>query len=577
MSNLKSIALSQSWAVLFFCLVNVGFAQEGQAPLSLAITPQENGVFTFKIGEEAARKLEGAVFENFSVQQQEGTFRFLATKSALRLTFGSVRNLSISIPKASSLSFRMNRELGITDFEVGKDSGNPVLFQLPDGSSSGLNAEARAQLELMKDQTFIFTGRGNGAVTNADGAAFPFSPLLPPLFGGERVMSQDTNGVPRMQKSTPVTQITVFGSPESEVNLLVGNKPVILRPGQKESVQGQNGSLITFSLNGSRKLLEWQAEKGAFRFDISGFECWHGLGLTGQKGALQWNLTGGVVQLMNQSSAGAFAENLLVNLSPQINVSLGSGATFLYGNAQDCGTFATSAYGGETILFNANSGQFTRLDEENVRVIGGLPSSTIASVSPQGSRTPVAVVWDGINPAELFGGGMRNKIIDGAPSELRTAGGGVLSGAMAETGKLEIKALQDSFLVEPELLRKLSIELPAQHGLTLSFDVAQTMLSVQADAQNTVQLVVNTPAGFAPLLPPGAKLNFVLGRNSFLLASGQDGTLTFTEAAGSDNVNPFSLVPVSRASPTGRRNTFDSVNDFLDTSRVFQPPVSTFE
>jgi len=235
-----------------------------------------------------------------------------------------------------------------------------------------------------------FFGSGHLSGVSAAGAPARFGYVFPPLFGGKLIAPATNNPNGRFTRTTPVTQLTFSGAIDQAFPRAWKIRLCHLNRGKLQNIRAANGAQVSLQLNPATHTVDWDVQRGFFRINVENFHCWKTLAAAGQSAALQWHTNGILIELRNKNGRDAFDQHILVNLNPTLNVAVGELSTFQYGRTTDCSTFVATAFGGETTMYNAETGRYVRLDEGNMNFISGTPDSL-----PPAERQFTPVRWCG--------------------------------------------------------------------------------------------------------------------------------------------------------------------------------------
>lgn len=480
------------------------------------------------------------------------------------------------IPVKQSLRFSFDYGNGQIDLATSDLNQKAVGMTFADGAHAQMNANARGHLEVMNDGSYAFFGAGAVNAVTADGAPIRFGPVFPPLFGGKLIPPKGTNANARFTRATPVTQLTFLGNFEGSLRAKVGEKELALERDVPLEVTTENGGKVLLTFNASTRSVDWTVKSGLIRFTVGGFGCWKALGTSGQSASMQWDTNSVLMEIKNHSGPSAFQKTLLVNLNSSLNVSVGDSATFQYGRTGDCSTFVTSAHGGETIMYNAATGRYVRLDQGNMNIVSGMPDTVIADTA-KGPATKVRLGWNSDDQIELKGAeGSLTVPINGDES-FQAGPNQDLKVTYQGVDKLELRAENGSFSVTPDILPNISIEMSEGAGVTLGLDRGNDIFRLQPLESNMTSVGLRTATGFYPDLQPGTRVTFVINRSTFT-SDGDEGTLIFTETAGAGAPSVSGGINI-RPVFNGRGDVtfFGGTSSNLSDPRVDQPPVTTIE
>jgi hypothetical protein len=480
------------------------------------------------------------------------------------------------IPVKQSLQFSFDYPRNWIDLATSDLNRQPVGFTFSDGAKAQMNGSAQGRLEVMNDGTYAFFATGPVSGVTADGVPIHFGNVFPPLFGGKLMAPKGTNANARFARATPVTQLTFLGQIDSGLRAKIGETVVALERDVPREVTTANGGRVSLLFNSSKRSVDWTVERGLIRFTVDSFSCWKALGTSGQSASMQWDTNGFLMEIKNRSGAAAFQRTLLVNLNPSLNVSVGDSATFQYGRTGDCSTFVTSAHGGETILYNAQTGRYIRLDEGNMNIISGSPDNLVTETAGA-PRAKVRLGWNTDEQIELKSADSSLKVPINGDQAFQAGPNQDLKVSYQGKDQLTLTAETGSFAVTPDILPNISIELSEGAGVTLGLDRGNDIFRLQPVISNVTAVDLRTATGFYPNLEPGTRITFVINRSTFT-SDGDEGTLIFTETAGA---GAPTITGDLNTRPTfnGRGDVtfFGGTSANLSEPRVEEPPVTTIE
>ena len=295
------------------------------------------------------------------------------------------------LPLKQSASFSLDYPTQTIDLQTSDLNTEAIHLAFPDGATVEMEGHADGRLQMMNDGTYVFYGSGKMAGISADGQQVRFGYVFPPLFGGKLITPPANNPNGRFKRSSPVSQLTISGGIDTGLSVQVGKQVAQLQADKPQTIRDENGAEVSLELKSSTHTLDWEVQRGIFRINVGNFRCWKSLAAAGQSAAMQWDTNGVMVELRNKNGTNAFEDHILVNLNPTLNVAVGKSSTFQYGRTLDCSTFMATAYGGETTMYNAESGRYVRLDEGNMNFISGSPDALPAK---DRRFTPVRLVWE---------------------------------------------------------------------------------------------------------------------------------------------------------------------------------------
>jgi hypothetical protein len=549
-------------------------ADTNSSRLRMHFLTNSTGETLVRHGDLPAAVVKAGLDRQLNVSQlaaQKGAQMSLVPEDVLvEITSAQFPGFQADIPPQQSFSLGFDYPKNLLDLATSDLNKQPVGLRFSDGARVQMNDKAQGRLELMLDGTYAFFGAGALTGFTADGAPVRFGNVFPPLFGGKLITPKSTNVSARFMRASPVTQITLLGQIDSDLRVRVGDKVVALERGAPQEVVLENGGRVALLNNPATHTLDWSVDRGLFRFSVDSFTCWKALGASGQAASMQWDTNGSLIQIKNKNGSGAFSSSVLVNLNASVNVAIGESATFQYGRTGDCATFMASAHGGETLMYNAQTGQYIRLDKGNLNIISGSPES----VSARNQSDPAAKVrlaWSQDNQVELKGAESSMKVPLNSEDVFHPIADHDLRASRDAKGELTLRADTGAFIITPELMPSISFELSEASAVTLFYEPKADTFGLQPLAP---VVSVRTPTGFYPNLQIGQKLTFIINRSTFT-AGADEATLIFTEAAGGAPTLTGGLLirPFTGVLPS----TFSGTQQTLTEPRVDQPPVTTLE
>jgi hypothetical protein len=301
-----------------------------------------------------------------------------------------------------------------------------------------------------------------------------------------------------------------------------------------------NESKINFYYNPGPRLVEWDVTKGAYRFQVGGFECWRALGVADEVGAQQWDKGTESINLSNYSKDPM--HSVLVMLAARINVGVFPKATFQYAFLTDCLNFGTSGVGGPILLYNDDTKETTQLQTDNLLFRSGV---VVNRVGNSNRKEVVRVGWKNKEVVEVRGAGGGNAKVPVTEERFLDGLEGKVQVVHTKEDEVTVTATQGSYIIRPEFLDNVTIELA--EGQSVTFLTSQKgkvfTLKAASNASGTPQVRL----GNGPSTPVN-EITFVSGGPGG--AGGTGGTLIFTEGAGA-NGERLGRAPATPNTPTG--------------------------
>lgn len=479
------------------------------------------------------------------------------SSQALVIDGTSLGGWSLEAPARTTASLMAN--LGARIFRFGSADTNPGTLRLilPDKGSAELRAGASAMLDIFEGNTYSLRAGTNVTATTAEGQRGPLSRLHPPLLGGELARLIDARGGARFQRASPAVQIEIAGSLDGTVQIKTAEIDLALIPNQEKQLSFANGTKLWLRHALERQIVEWRVVKGVCQFKIAGFSCWKSTATTGQSGGLQWNSIRKIIDLSHGGRGDA--EPIFVQLSGRVHASIGPGGTFQYAQFQDCGSFTTSAAGGEVHLVDRESGEVTP-------VINGISFSEGERVGGGRVELPLHTIsfgWQSESRVELrTTAGLT--LIDLGREETLRLGADEIFVAFGADGNVTFRSLHGNFQLHPAFIPNFTLDLPEGTALVGSLDHRRHIFTAQAapDSAGSIRVVA---AGLTYMYLSGAaKINVMVGQNTFIPETAA--AWIFFEGAGGESTFTSGLQPAPLIRP-----------DRFDASRIFQQPVSVIE
>jgi hypothetical protein len=557
---------------LFLCLMIGSVLAGSPSALSAEATVQTNrimrlhfqtnsvGETVVQYGEKVTSSLTNAQhLLNFTklAEIPGATISLIPQDAMVVVTSEQFPDWIVQIPPKQTARFSWEYEKRTAHVQASDLNREAIHLSFPDGGTAEMEAQAEGRYEVMDDGTYAFFGAGKLTGINADGVTVQFGYVFPPMFGGKLIAPPANNPNGRFTRATPVAQLTFVGQIESGLSVRVGSQTVPLEPGATNNIRAENGAQISLQLNPATHTVDWAVERGIFRVNVEGFHCWKSLAASGQTAAMQWSTNGVMVELKNKNGKDAFQKHVLVSLSSTLNVAIGESATFQYGRATDCSTFFATASGGETVMYNAETARFVRLDEGNMNFVSGSPESTTA---PTRHYTPVRLIWTTNDKVE-FKSATETLTVGLAGHEIFHADASTeLDVNYYGPPKLTVRVEAGAAAISPNFMPRVTVELVEGSAVTFGYDADADIFRIEPADGNLSPIAIRTETGFYPRVMPGTRITFVINRSPFL---GDGGDVIFNEVAGAGrgggNGIPYHPLPPGRPQPP------------------IEPPVTTLE
>ncbi|MHB8522297.1 MAG: hypothetical protein ACYDH9_16275 [Limisphaerales bacterium] len=489
---------------------------------------------------------------------------------------GAFTGWAARVPQANQVTFRVDTPRTIIDLTAPAENTKPITLRFPDGGRAEIKAASTARFDLLKDGSYYFSGRGSVYAINNAGLSLNLSPNQPPMTGGPLVEKTAENGAVKPVRVTPVALVAVVsGELGGELSLVVETETVKLGTSEPKTVKLPNGSVIELKQNPFNRTLGWRVEKGCFRFQIEGMNCWHPIGLSGQAAAMQWNVSSKMADLSNLSTN----QDVLVDLAIHYFADVGPKTIFQYTQFDDCRTFMVSATGGSVALFNVETGRAYPVDLNSFLVKAGVPEREDSEPDQKPANPRRTILLFGESGSQFQVQGSLGNAAIGPNSQKTLQGGdsGEVQMAYDGSGRLTVRAVSGDFLILMPTAGSFSVNLSQGDTISMS-GVSPAGLSFQAASANLSSVSV-TVARQTLSFGPSAEGTFKTGVGdigpSVVNTSGNitrvstPGNAPLNEAAGAN--------PPGSTSPTAVPSTPGVLNpNQIDVSRIQQLPVSPF-
>jgi hypothetical protein len=449
-------------------------------------------------------------------------------------------------------------------------------MHFPDDGFVEIGPKSLARFDHYLDNTYCFSARGAVEGESADGLKIKFSPNVPPMLGGALEERVDEKGVKKFHRANPAAPMIVMGDPNQKLTIRIGDQQVELEPGKQKMITTKNGSEFTLTHNLARGALEWSSPKGVAAISVGGMDCWKCLGLSGQSGTIVWAGGMDIMDLRNRTAKDSFEPVLtvLAQIGARIYASTTPGATFQFAKMRDCGSFATSAYGGEVTLFNTDTRVATPLAQQNYVFEKGSPLQP-AGVETAHTGTALKLTWE-TDTSVFLRGESATKEIKAKAKETLVVGESELEIEYTQTGDLNLRAKIGDFQIRPDFVPDFAINIPQGGAVTLNLQRKNFIFTVKEGLQNEAPVGVATVSGFSSAISGTDKVTLVLGQHTFLEAGSGSNNATWMFFNG--NVGTTSFGVIERNS-TGTPNLtrppiVDFRNSTTDIDRVPENIVS---
>jgi len=494
----------------------------------------------------------------FSLGLDEMSIRVSSSTQPVRIESSGYEGWSAKIPANCAAQFRLDpRKIIDINTPAGNQDKGVVTMKFSDGATAEMRGEAAARLDLFKDQSYYFSGYGRSSAggvftASADSLALDMSPKKLPLSGGPWVELEE-NGRKRSHRALPLVDVFIKSEWRREMVLLIDRQECKVTSGEKNKVSLTNGAVINLWIDDKSKALGWEVEKGFFRFNVAGFDCWKAYAVTDQSALTVWDARENTLDIRATAPGTIVDPNrtIYVKLSKTLSAAVYPSSVFQYSPIVPCQMFTASSTGERVTICNSETRDEMVLASGNSIIRPGfLVGGPV--VGNESARQPVNIAWQGgrvnVNsPVGVATLGRAGEPNDPAPPDSAGTGGrigsstsekmiGYLGGdqfyASHETdGSVTIEAKSGSYVLIPRGLDNFAVDLPQDNSVTLTYDSLGGVFTVRTSPDNSGVVRVGTPDGYTPSLPPGAVVTFILGQPNSMLASAS-GNLFFYENLG---------------------------------------------
>jgi hypothetical protein len=501
--------------------------------------------------------------DGVTVAPENGQFSIHAQKAA-EIAYASAPGFRAFLPAKNELSFEVNASSQALGLATPESNNSPIRLAFPDRGEARVGPKSFARYESFLDKTYSFAGRGDVKSISADGLEVKGSPLSAPLVGGE--LEPVKNGQSRLARKTPVTRVTVFKD-GSDLAISVNDQKPSLAKSDPQKVELPNGTHFSLKVDSAKNTLGFGIEKGICQFSVDGFPNWSAVGVSGQSASITWNPDVKQIDIRNKTvSPGPINGEILVNLSSRITASVAPGAIFQYSPLRDPGSFVTGAAGGQVNIFNADTGETTAVQKQNVLFSRGFSSASIASGFER-----VTLNWDDDKNIQLRGTQGVISVGFGRSETLRIADD-ILDASYGADGVLKLRAMRGDFDLRPEFLNDLSFQVPQGGALLLDMNRSQNLFKARLAPGSIGEVRARAGGALSEPFIPEKTLTVVIRKGGYF-APGSRNDLTWIYFEGAGGQKEI----FKAAAGGGGSNPFQPERVPTDASRIPQDPVSVIE
>ncbi|MBU6401291.1 MAG: hypothetical protein KGS61_13330, partial [Verrucomicrobia bacterium] len=423
------------------------------------------------------------------------------------------------VPRGDQATWHIDLARRLIDLTTPVENPEPVTLRFGDGGRAEVNAGSVSRFDRLEDGAYIFSGRGNVYAIDNAGLATALTSDRPPLTGGPLLENARLGGTAKQSRPSALTTVTVTGELGATLTVQAGDQVAHLNPGSRQTLELQNGAVLELRQNPVTQTLDWRADKGYFRFQIAGMNCWHPLGLAGQTAALQWNAVARMGDVRNLSPD----RELLVDLAIRYFAEVGPKTILQYTQFEDCTTFSVSATGGQARLFNAESGREYSVDLNNFLVKNGVPETDASGVAQLASKPRKTIVLSGESGSQFqVQGSLGTTVV--APNSQKTLQGSGSSQVQINYdsgGRLSVEAVAGDYMILlPTTAGNLAVGLNQGDTISLSGNPNGGQITFQTASGNLSPVVLSAGGQGWNVGPNSqATIKTGIGENGFLVAN----------------------------------------------------------
>ncbi len=547
--------------------------ETGPVPLAVTLTAKSGGAIAAQVNQEPAITPQ-LLQEHAGVVSSHGiTFRFDAPPTGLivssratpvRISVEGFFGWTATAPPDCQVGLVLPDGAKTIRLHTAKAQSASVALGFADGGRAQVGEDSRVCYELFDDQSYLLTGQGRVTATSAEGRLMTLGPAFPPLTGGPLALSTDPTRGTHFQRRSPTAVVKIAGSADGDLTMLVGNKTFTLTGPQRERIPLDNGAVLSVARQPVTDELRWTVQRGDFHFAIDGLPGWTALGLTGQAGAILWDLKNQAVDLKNLSHD----QTVLVRLPNRTYAALAPEATLQYKHL-GFGLFATAAAHGQVALVDPETGQAADLEAGNLQSPSSSPFAT-ENIPP---RQTVSLEWSLSQTLEVHSSFGEFQVRPGDDTVLRGPSGNQLQVQCINGQEVFIKAVAGDYLVYPEHQGSLAVELTEGNGLQLAPKRNAGSVKATAPLGNAHPLQFTVAGQPVSALYPNESVTF-LGPSLFTPEWRSPPVVYWGEGNSPDR--PLALEDPSPSLPetTDPAWAFGLYQNQLYEDRIPQPPVS---
>lgn len=467
---------------------------------------------------------------------------------------------ALKLPDGQMLSLFIDDKLKVFDFVIGSGATVPVTMRFSDGSAAEAGPGAAFRIEGFTGGQYYLSASSNVFAINADGQELELSWNRPPMLGGPLVEKKDQTGVTRKIRDIPSVKLQLRGRADSVVTITYGQNSVNLSPGETKTMEFNNESSATFSINKSRNFLACTVIKGVLECHIEGCEDTKFYLLTGQSTELQWDSSKRAFDLKNTTPAQYFPANrcVCIGFGQGGFLKVPPAVTLQCLRTTGTGLTGVSALGGEIEFMDDITGKKISIQSGKAPV--GLAS--LLTESQQSGSFSLKIRGDRFSGYNLEWSGLSRSAQTGKLERIEISSQSIIEMSSDSNGYLSLRAARGTFNLSFANLPEWGTMLYEGNSVLLLVDNRIGILTVTTPTENTLPVVILTPIGFAPQLDAGSTVTFrFTAREGELVKA--TGSIAFFEQAGAGVPAPFAQAPIP-------------IPNIIDPTRIAQPALSAF-
>jgi hypothetical protein len=480
------------------------------------------------------------------------------------------------VPTGNEISIAGSTNAGMMNFITSSNNNGKVTMTFSDGGKAQLDAGSYARFDLLNDQTYYLSGRGKIHVVDADGQEKDLNQYLLPLTGGPLKRYTDRKGAVRWNRMSPLTEVSISGPPGGELEIVVGEKKIILPQKAQQHVELANGTTLDLVQNANSSYLDWKISKGCARFWVGSVECWSAAGMAGQEASMIWDAGSASVDITSYTPSNSFraSQDILVTIARNIACSIPPGVGFQYMNVNNCNTFTGAAENGEIDIYNPTLKQVTTLTSANKAFKNGMMVND-NNINP--AQNNMQVSWDSKGNLNIRGSSGDFQVAPNSTKLLEGEGSSSVAVNYDSSGQISFTPSAGSYGIDFDPAQNMTMEVQPQNRIDVKFDRSTGFLMVQANANNDSVIHLRTGDGQRPQISPGGVLAFIVGREGSTVSRNQ-GTMIFYESGGAAEVSTFGVSPVLGTLNSPNRGLVPGQpTPQYDISRIVQVPASVLK